>query len=431
MTTPNVDPTEIFKPTKLGPVELRNHFIKAATSEGRSPNGKVTDELIAYHEGFAAGGIGMTTLAYCATSKRGFSAPGQILMERDSLPGLRDFTATMHAHGAKASSQLGHAGPVATRPLIGETPWAPSKFFSPTSFNYCKGISKAEIQQAIREFADAAELAAEAGFDALELHFGHLYLPSSFLSGWINRRDDEYGGHIENRSRFVREIAAAVKERVGDDVAIIAKMSMTDGIPGSITLPDSLQTAQMLDADGNIDALLLTQGSSVLRQMWLFRGDVPVDGFAEHMPFPFDVGVKLFGKKMMGDFPYEDMYMFDDARQFLDKVKNTKLILLGGLTRREHFELGNKEGFEFFEIGRALLREPDMIQKIEKQPEYRTLCDHNNYCMPSVFGRTHCVYSPDYAATPEDRQIRPEETAGASGSMYDGMTAKEKEKYGL
>ena len=72
-----------------------------------------------------------------------------------------------------------------------------------------------------------------------------------------------------------------------------------------------------------------------------------------------------------------------------------------------------------------------MIQKIEKQPEYRTLCDHNNYCMPSVFGRTHCVYSPDYAATPEDRQIRPEETAGASGSMYDGMTAKEKEKYGL
>ena len=89
MTTPNVDPTEIFKPTKLGPVELRNHFIKAATSEGRSPNGKVTDELIAYHEGFAAGGIGMTTLAYCATSKRGFSAPGQILMERDSLPGLR------------------------------------------------------------------------------------------------------------------------------------------------------------------------------------------------------------------------------------------------------------------------------------------------------------------------------------------------------
>lgn len=414
MSSPNQSANAIFEPAKLGPVELRNRFIKAATSEGRSPRGRVTDELIAYHEGFAKGGVGMTTLAYCATSPKGFSAPGQILMEKESLPGLKDFTATMHEHGAKASAQLGHAGPVATRQQIGETPWAPSRFINPTSFNYCRGISKDEIKTAIREFADAAELAAEAGFDALELHFGHLYLPSSFLSNWINRRDDEYGGDIENRSRFVREISQAVKERVGDDVAIIAKMSMTDGIPGSIVLPDSLQTAQMLDADGNVDAILLTQGSSVIRQMWLFRGEPPLKGFAEHMPFPFNVGVRMFGKPMLGDFEYHDMYMYEDARQFLDKVKNTKLVLLGGLTQREHFEKGYNEGFEFFEIGRALLREPDMIQKIQKKPEYRTLCDHNNYCMPSVFGKTHCIYSPDYAMKPEDREIRPTETAGAS-----------------
>ncbi|OEX91936.1 NADH:flavin oxidoreductase [Corynebacterium sp. BCW_4722] len=413
----NRNPDAIFEPATLGPVELRNRFIKAATSEGRSPDGKVTDELIAYHEGFAAGGVGMTTLAYCATSPKGFSAPGQILMSKDALPGLKDFTATMHQHGAKASAQLGHAGPVATRQQIGETPWAPSRFINPTSFNYCRGIDKSEIKTAVREFADAAELAAEAGFDALELHFGHLYLPSSFLSGWINRRDDEYGGNIENRSRFAREIAAAVKERVGDDVAIIAKMSMTDGIPGSIELPDSLQTAQMLDADGNVDAILLTQGSSVLRQMWLFRGDPPLKGFAEHMPFPFNVGVRMFGKPMLGDFEYKDMYMFDDARQFLDKVHNSKLILLGGLTQREHFEKGYAEGFEFFEIGRALLREPDMVKKIQANGNYRTLCDHNNYCMPSVFGKTHCIYSPDYAMEPEDRQIRPEETAGGSTTI--------------
>lgn len=397
MTESTADRRTVFEPVQLGPVTLRNRTIKAATSEGRSPEGKVTDELIAFHEGFANGGVGMTTLAYCATTTAGFSAPGQILMTPDAVPGLREFTDTMHAAGAKASAQLGHAGPVGSKKITGQQPMAPSRFLSPTSFQFSRGISVDEIHEATRQFADAAELAVEAGFDAVELHFGHLYLPSAFLSPWINKRKDGYGGSIENRTRFIREIAAAVKERVGDSAAIIAKLSMTDGIKGSIKLEESLRSARMLDEDGHLDALELTQGSSVFHQMYLFRGDVPIEGFAGAMSEPFKTGVKLLGKPILGEYEYHDLYMLDDARQFVRSMKNTQLILLGGINSLAHMQTGLDEGFDFVAMGRALLREPDLVSRTQVEPTIAGRCDHNNGCMFTVYGKTHCIYAPDYA----------------------------------
>lgn len=107
--------TSIFQPVTLGPVTLPTPVIKAATSEGRSPEGKVTQALIDFHRGFIEGGVGMTTLAYCAISKEGFAAPGEILMIRENISGLKKFTEAMHEAGGLASAQLGHAGPVANK----------------------------------------------------------------------------------------------------------------------------------------------------------------------------------------------------------------------------------------------------------------------------------------------------------------------------
>src|SRR5208283_3578139 len=270
-----------FSPVQLGPVTLRNRIIKAATSEGRSPEGLVTDDLIAFHRSFADGGVGMTTVAYCCVSPEGASAPGQIVMSPQALRGLRRLTDTVHEGGAAISAQLGHAGVVAPKALTGVTAVAPSRFVNPTSFAYCRAITRDEIRMVINQFGAAAQVAIDAGFDAVELHFGHLYLPSSFLSPLINRRKDEYGGSIDNRSRFVREIAHRVRDVVGDKIGITAKLNMDDGIRGGIWLNESLRTAQLLDADGNLDAIELTQGSSVYKPMYLFRGDVPVDEFAK------------------------------------------------------------------------------------------------------------------------------------------------------
>lgn len=388
-------PRDPFAPATLGPVRLRNRIIKAATSEGRSPEGLVTDDLIDFHLGFVRGGVGMTTVAYCCVAPEGASAPGQILMNRQALPGLRKLTDAVHEAGGAISAQLGHAGVVASKKITGVTAMAPSRVINPSSFEYCREIDRAEIQKVVDQFGEASAVAAEAGFDAIELHFGHLYLPSSFLSPLLNRRKDEYGGSIDNRSRFVREIAHRVREVVGTRVAVTAKMSMDDGIRGSIWLTESLRTAQLLDQDRNLDALELTQGSSFFKQMYLFRGDVPVDEFASVMKEPFRTGVRLFGKRALGSYPYEDLYMLESARQFVPVMEHTALILLGGINNYDHITTGMREGFDFVAMGRALLREPDLIERIRADHTVTGRCNHNNKCMYTVYGRTHCVLVPD------------------------------------
>jgi 2,4-dienoyl-CoA reductase-like NADH-dependent reductase (Old Yellow Enzyme family) len=392
VTDSSLDP---FAPVQLGPIRLRNRVIKAATSEGRSPDGLVTDELIDFHRRFAAGGVGMTTVAYCCVSREAASAPGQIVMDTRALPGLRRLADAVHEAGAAISAQLGHAGVVAPKKLTGVTPVAPSRFVNPTSLAFCREIRRDEIRAVVDQFGAAAQVAVDAGFDAVELHFGHLYLPSSFLSPLINRRRDEYGGSIDNRSRFVREIARRVREVVGDRIAVIAKLNMDDGLPGSIWIDEALRTAQLLDTDATLDAIELTQGSSVFKPMYLFRGDVPVREFAQVMPPAMRPGVRLFGRAMMGSYPYEDLYMLPAARQFVPVMRNTKLVLLGGITNREHLETAMREGFHLMAMGRALLREPDLVNRMAADAGVRSRCNHNNKCMVTVFGRTHCVLDPD------------------------------------
>jgi 2,4-dienoyl-CoA reductase-like NADH-dependent reductase (Old Yellow Enzyme family) len=325
--------------------------------------------------------------------RRAVRAPGH--REARALPGLRRLADAVHEAGAAISAQLGHAGVVAPKKLTGVTPVAPSRFVNPTSLAFCREIRRDEIRAVVDQFGAAAQVAVDAGFDAVELHFGHLYLPSSFLSPLINRRRDEYGGSIDNRSRFVREIARRVREVVGDRIAVIAKLNMDDGLPGSIWIDEALRTAQLLDTDATLDAIELTQGSSVFKPMYLFRGDVPVREFAQAMPPAMRPGVRLFGRAMMGSYPYEDLYMLPAARQFVPVMRNTKLVLLGGITNREHLETAMREGFHLMAMGRALLREPDLVNRMAADAGVRSRCNHNNKCMVTVFGRTHCVLDPD------------------------------------
>lgn len=393
---------DVFAPAKLGPITLPNRVIKAATSEGRSPQGKVTQALIDFHRGFIEGGVGMTTIAYCAVSRAGYSAPGQILMARENLPGLKMFTDAMHAAGGAASAQLAHSGPVGIKQITGSQPVAPSRFRSPSSFQLCREITRDEMKEIITEHVEAAQVAVDAGFDAVELHFGHLYLISAFFSPWINKREDEYGGSIENRTRFATEVLLAVKEQVQDKIAVNVKMSMDDGIKGSIWLDDATQTARILDETGAADAIELTMGSSVYHQMYLFGGDTPIDDFAATQSGGKKLGVKLLGRRMLGEYPYEHLYMLESARQFQPVVKNAELILLGGINDYEHIHTAMDHGFSFVALGRALLREPHLINRMKADPKAQGLCIHCNKCMPTVYDTTHCVFTKDYATSSKE-----------------------------
>ncbi|HLY33400.1 MAG TPA: hypothetical protein VKQ07_02605 [Jatrophihabitantaceae bacterium] len=215
---------DAFAPARLGPVRLRNRVIKSATFEGRTPKGLVTDELIEFHRAMASGGVGMTTVAYCAVTPEGRTERRQIHWRPDALDGLRKLTDAVHAEGAAASTQIGHAGPVADPKSNRAPALSPSRTWQPTSMGFTTAATKDDIDRIVTAHADAARMAVEAGFDAVEIHLGHNYFASAFLSPKLNRRKDDFGGTLENRARVARATARAVRDAVGDRIAILANL---------------------------------------------------------------------------------------------------------------------------------------------------------------------------------------------------------------
>ena len=384
------DIPDVLAPAKLGPITLRNRIIKAATFEAATPGALVSDDLVEYHRKPAAGGVGMTTVAYCAVQPEGRTEANQIWMRQEAVPGLRRLTDAVHAEGAAASAQIGHAGPVANEASTGLPALGPTRQFNPLGMRMVRAATLADIDRIRRAHGDAARYAVESGFDAVEIHFGHNYFASSFLSPKINKRTDEYGGSLANRARLVRETARTVREAVGGKIAILAKLNMDDGVPGGFWLDEAVQVAQWLEQDGSLDAIELTVGSSLLNSMYLFKGDVPLREFAAAMPEPVRTGMKLVGKHFLKSYPYKDLYMLEEARQIRAAVR-MPLVLLGGVTDRAGMDIAMAEGFDFVAMARALLREPDLVNRIETEPATRSLCIHCNKCMPTIFTGTRCV----------------------------------------
>ncbi|WP_051637771.1 NADH:flavin oxidoreductase [Rhodococcus sp. UNC363MFTsu5.1] len=397
--SPKISAPDPLAPAKLGPLTLRNRVIKAATFEGLTPKGLVTDQLIDFHRRPAAGGVGMTTVAYCAVAPDGRTSPGQIQWTDETMPGLRRLTDAVHAEGAAVSAQIGHAGPVAASKYIGHPALGPSRQFRMTTQNFSKPATKADIARITEGHANAARRAVEAGFDAVEIHFGHNYLISSFLSPKVNKRKDEYGGSLKNRARFALETARAVRDAVGDKIAILAKLNMDDGAPGGFWLDESIRVAKWLEADGSLDALELTAGSSLLNPMYLFKGDAPLREFAAVMPQPTKLGIQLVGKHFLKEYPYTDGYLLEDAKQFRSQL-TMPLVLLGGVTNKAVMDEAMAEGFQFVAVGRALLRDPEMVNRIREDEDTKSLCNHCNKCMCAIYGGTHCVLNPKPANPP-------------------------------
>jgi 2,4-dienoyl-CoA reductase-like NADH-dependent reductase (Old Yellow Enzyme family) len=396
-------PPDVFAPAKLGPLTLRNRIIKAATFEARTPDALVTDDLIEYHRLPAAGGVGMTTVAYCAVSPGGRTGGNQIWMRPEAVPGLRRLTEAVHAEGAAVSAQIGHAGPVADARSNKAQALAPVRFFNPIGMRFARKATRDDIDDVIAAHANAARLAVAAGFDAVEIHLGHSYLASSFLSPLINRRDDEFGGSLENRAKVARGLVMAVRRALEKDgatqTAVTAKLNMADGVRGGITVEEALTTAKWLHDDGGLDALELTAGSSLVNPMYLFRGDAPVKEFAGAFKPPLRWGIRMTGRKFLREYPYRDAYLLRDARLFRAEL-SMPLILLGGITNRETMDLAMAEGFDFVAMARALLAEPDLVNRIRAERSVESACIHCNRCMPTIYSRTRCVVTgaPDLIA---------------------------------
>lgn len=381
---------EAFAPAQLGPLTLRNRIIKAATFEGVMPDGAVSDELIEFHRSVAAGGAAMTTVAYCAVSPGGRVNRDAIVLSEKIVPELRRLTDAVHAEGALASAQVGHGGLVANSRSNGTKTLAPSTRLSTTGLGRVKAATEEELDEVVDQFGAAARVAVDSGFDAIEIHMGHNYLLSSFLSPNLNHRSDQYGGSLENRLRLSRRAIAAVREAVGGNVAVTAKFNMADGVPDGLWLDESLPLALMLEADGNLDALQLTGGSSLLNGMYFFRGDVPMKEFIATQSPMVGLGLRLMGRKIFPKMPFEEGFFLPFARQFREAL-SMPLILLGGINERATIDGALAEGFEFVAMARALLRQPDLPNRMRDDGQTTGLCVHCNKCMPTIFTGTRCV----------------------------------------
>ena len=383
-----------FEPARLGPLQLRNRIIKAATFEGVMPRGAVTDELIRFHTEVARGGAAMTTVAYCAVSPGGRVNRNTLVLHRDLLPDLRRLTDAVHAEGAAVSAQLGHAGLVANARSNRTPTLAPSTRLSAPAMALVRRATADQLDDVVGQFVSAARVAIDAGFDALEIHLGHNYLLSSFLSPNLNRRRDQYGGSVENRSRFPRHVVAEVRRAVGANTAVYAKFNMADGVSKGLQVEESLQFAALLEADGNLDALELTGGSSLLNGMYFFRGEVPMAEFIATQPKAVGLGLRLFGSRIFPTYPFEEAFFLPLARQFRAALA-MPLILLGGINRRDTVDAAMAEGFEFVAMARALLREPDLVNRMQRDANAAGTCDHRNRCLPTIYSGTRCVLRDD------------------------------------
>jgi len=385
-----VSTPDVLAPATLGPVRLRNRTVKAATFEGRTPDGQVTQELIDYHLAVAEGGIGLTTVAYLAVTPEGRTHAEQVVVGPDTEAGLARMAEAVHATGARIAGQVGHAGPVANGRSNGVHAIAASRMPSPLSMQMVRAATEADLTRVTGAYVAAARTLVRAGFDVLELHMAHNYLISSFLAPALNRRRDRWGGSLENRARLARQVSRAVREEVGDAVAVTAKVSLSDGYRGGVTLEESIGLLGMLEQDGTLDAVQLSGGSSLMNPMYLFRGDVPASEFAASMPAPVRWGMKTpVGRSFLKSYPFEEAY-FRDKALAVRAATSIPLMLLGGINRLDTMQQAMADGFEYVAMGRAVLREPDLVNRLAAGQVTKGVCIHCNRCMPTIYDGTRC-----------------------------------------
>lgn len=377
--------SKLFTEASIGPITLRNRTIRSAAFESMCPGNAPSQQLLDYHRSVAAGGVGMTTVAYAAVAQSGLSFDRQLWMRKEIVPGLRKLTDSVHKEGAAASIQLGHCGNMSHKKICGETPVGASSGFNLYSPTFVRGLRKDELRVMAKAYGNAVRLARESGFDAVEIHAGHGYLISQFLSPYTNHRKDEYGGSLDNRMRFMDEVMAEVMKAAGNDMAVLVKMNMRDGFKGGMDIEESLQVAHRLVNDG-AQALVLSGGFVSKVPMYVMRGAMPIKAMTHYMDcWWLKWGVRMAGHLMIPTVPFKEAYFLDDAMLFRKEIKNIPLVYVGGLISREKIEDVLDKGFEFVQMGRALLNEPGFVNRMKLDVNARCTCKHSNYCIARMY----------------------------------------------
>ena len=270
--------SSLFSPCKIGNCIIPNRLVVPAMETMTCEHdGLVTDRLIKYHEEKAKGGWGLIiTEDYVVTPEAGNSPKLPGLWHDGQIEGNRKLTETVHKYGTKIFCQIYHSGKQ-TLPFV---PWqavAPSAIKDTITMNLPRELTVAEIKSLAEAFGDAARRARDAGFDGVEVHAGHGYLIAQFLSSFINKRTDEYGGCFENRTRFLDDIYYSIRSKAGEDFPICVRISANEYTVGGRTEAETYELAQHLDTLG-VDAISISNGAYAAAPMFTMIGSM----FTEH-----------------------------------------------------------------------------------------------------------------------------------------------------
>ena len=400
---------KIFEEAHIGPLTLRNRTIRSAAFESMCPGHVPSQMLYDYHTSVARGGVGMTTVAYAAVTESGLSFDRQLVMKPEIIPGLRHLTDGIHKEGAAAGIQLGHCGNMSHKNICGCIPVGASNGFNLYSPTIVRGLRKDELPGLARKFGEAVNLAREAGFDEVEVHCGHGYLIDQFLNPYFNHRSDDFGGSLENRMRFMTMCMEEVMKAAKDDMAVVCKMNMRDGLKNGISLEEhSIPVARRLQELG-AHALVLSGGLVSATPMYVMRGELPLQTMTHYMDkWWLKYGIrcsKPFVRNVLTKpHPYREAFFLEDALKFREAMPDMKFIYVGGLVCGDKINEVLGHGFEAVQMARSLLNEPDFVNRLREDPHHRCGCRHSNYCIGRMYTEEMACHQHLTEELPKDLQ---------------------------
>lgn len=320
----------LFKPTTIGSLEVKNHFIRSATHEsGATEEGYPTEKIYAIYEKLARGDVGTVITSYVRISKDDHSGVRQLsLYDDDFISYYKEMADRLHELDTKLIVQLAHGCSQNQVHPEKDRIFAPSAIEHPVSGLMPKAMTQEDLDMVREEFVQAARRAKEAGADGVQLHCAHGYLLSQFISPFYNRREDEYGGTAENRLRYVLEVYESVRKEVGDDYPIWIKLNCTDEPQDGLTTRDFLIMGKLL-ADAGIDAIEVSGGR------WRFAKDE------------------------------ERNYYLGEASELAEEV-DVPVILTGGIREWEDMnDIANETKVNLFGFSRPFLKNPNFLQTLK------------------------------------------------------------------
>ncbi len=376
-----------FETGTIGRMRLKNRFVHSATCENMATaDGEVTAQLVERYRRLARGGVGLLITGHMYVQPSGKAHDFQTGIYDDRvLPGLARLVDAVHQEGGRIVFQISHAGRQTTKKTVGTKPVGPSSFRrDPLFLVKPRQLTEEEILLLIGAFREAAKRAVEAGADGLQLHAAHGYLINQFLSPYLNRREDDWGGDDARRFRFLKEVILAVREVLPGDRPLLVKLNADDCVSRQGITPAlaALYTGWMREL--GVDAVEVSCGGW-FNFLETLRGEVPLREMIRISPWWKKLPAYLLMRREVGRHDLVEGYNLERARALHPHIGEGKLLLVGGLRTLDRMrEILAAGEADFVSLCRPLIREPDLVKKFQEGRADRASCTSCNRCIVAI-----------------------------------------------